>query len=98
MTSSTPSADDVPLELQPPPARPQGQPAGFARSDHAPGPVPLQGPFVSDMPAPGRGVFVNDMPVGRPQIPPKPRIKGVPGATSGADADHRPGGGTWREL
>lgn len=68
------------------------QHGGWAEGEHD----PPRGPLVVDMPPP-KGVFVSDMPAPRPDYI-RPHIKGLPGATSDADEDHRPGGGTWRDA
>lgn len=75
---------------------PSDDPAGFS-ANHKSERIPLAGPFVSDMAGPLGGVFLHDMPVGRP-VRPKPKIKGVPGPTTGADSDYLPGQGTWSDA
>jgi hypothetical protein len=67
--------------------------AGWSHGEHE---EPV-GPFVQEM-TPHRGVLVTDMPVGKPTLPPKPKVKGVPGASVTADDDHRPGSGAWRDA
>lgn len=83
MTSSNPS--------------PEPDPAGFAAHSNEGDRIPLS-PFVQDMRGPLGGVFVQDMPAGKPQVRPRPKVKGVPGPSGEVAEDYRPGGGTWRDA
>jgi hypothetical protein len=57
----------------------------------------IHGPFPGKGAAPQQ-VLVSDMPAGKPDIPPRKRIRGVPSVTDDPGEDYQPGHGTWRGV